>query len=265
MSLRVTILGCGSSGGVPRIGGDWGAADPNESKNRRRRCSILIEKGGGDKWTRILIDTSPDLYDQMFGKSISWLDGVLYTHHHADQTHGINDLRAFFLNRFQTIQTYMDKHCADIITRSFSYCFEPLKGSGYPKFLDFNQIEVGRPIKINGEGGEIEFLPFLLNHGAIDSLGFRFDGIAYTPDVLDIPDESLTALEGLECWIVDALRYKPHPTHFDVSKTLAWIERLKPNQAVLTNMHIDLDYQTLKKELPENVIPAFDDMILTFA
>ena len=266
MTLKVTILGCGSSGGVPRIGGDWGACDPQEPKNRRRRCSILLEKGEGDSWTRALVDTAPDLYDQFYGKNITWLDGVLYTHHHADQTHGINDLRAFFLNRFQSLSVYMDATCADIMRARFDYCFEQVAGSGYPKFLDLRPLEVGKEVRITGEGADITALPILLHHGSIDALGFRFgDKLAYCPDVVDIPEESFAALEGVECWVIDSLRRKPHPTHAHLDKTLQWIERVKPKQAVLTNMHIDLDYQTLKAELPESVIPAFDDMVLKFA
>lgn len=265
MTLRVTILGCGSSGGVPRIGGDWGACDPNEPKNRRRRCSLLLESGEGDNWTRALVDTSPDLYDQFYGKNITWLDGVLYTHHHADQTHGINDLRAFFLNRFQSLKVYMDSSCAGIMRERFDYCFQGVEGSGYPKFLDLQPLEVGKAITINGEGESIQALPFALHHGSIDALGFRFGKIAYCPDVVAIPEESFEALAGVECWIIDCLRREPHPTHAHLEKTLSWIERVRPKQAVLTNMHIDLDYQTLKNELPEGVIPAFDDMVLSYA
>ncbi len=266
MSLRITILGCGSSGGVPRIGGDWGSCDPTEPKNRRRRCSLLVERGEGENWTRLLVDTSPDIYEQLYNKQITWLDGVLYTHHHADQTHGINDLRAFFLNRFKSVPVYMDDFCAKIMSERFDYCFAEVQNSGYPKFLELHKLEAGRPLKIEGEGGAIEILPILLHHGSIDALGFRFDNkVAYCPDVADIPEESFASLEGLECWIVDSLRYAPHPTHAHVEKTLSWVDRVKPQQAVLTNMHIDLDYRTLEKELPQSVIPAFDDMILKFA
>lgn len=259
----MSILGCGSSGGVPRIGGDWGACDPNEPKNRRRRCSLLLERGDGDRFTRILVDSSPDLYAQMFGRNIQWLDAVLYTHHHADQTHGINDLRAFFLNRLKSIPVYMDDVCAGIMRARFDYCFEQL--SDYPKFLDLHRLEAGRKVRLEGEGGDISALPFLLHHGAVDALGFRFGPIAYSPDVADIPEASFEALSDLECWIVDALRYQPHPTHAHLEKTLGWIDRVKPKRAILTNLHIDMDYWTLKKELPRYVEPAFDDMELVFA
>ena len=270
MSLRVTILGCGSSGGVPRIGGDWGACDPHEPKNRRRRCSILVErfsKGDGEgegEATRVLVDTSPDLYDQLFGKNIDWLDGVLYTHHHADQTHGINDLRAFFINRWRSIDVYMDKATADIMTKRFSYCFQAIEGSGYMEFLKLHELQVGQESSISGPGGDITFLPFLLHHGSVDALGFRFGPVAYAPDVVGVPDQSFDALKGVECWIVDTLRYQPHPTHAHLDMALKWIKRVQPKRSVLTNMHIDLDYQTLKRELPQGIEPAYDNMVLDF-
>lgn len=267
MTLRITILGCGSSGGVPRIGGDWGACDPNEPKNRRRRCSLLVEKGEGENWTRLLVDTSPDIYDQFYGKDIDWLDGVFYTHHHADQSHGINDLRAFFLNRFKTLQVYMDSFCAGILGKRFNYCFEEVEG-GYPKFLALNVLDAGQSVKVEGAGGQISVLPFELNHGPINVLGFCFDGkVAYSPDVVEVPADSFALLTNLDCWIVDALRREPHPTHAHLDKTLAWIDRVRPKSAVLTNMHIDLDYQTLKKELSGlemKVEPAFDGMEMHF-
>jgi len=263
MSLKIHILGCGSSGGVPRIGGDWGACDPHEPKNRRRRCSVLVEQGKGNRFTRILVDTSPDLYEQMFEKNITWLDAVLYTHHHADQTHGINDLRAFFLNRLQSVPVYMDDLCASIMTDRFDYAFQSV--SEYPKFLDLHRLEIGKAVTLSGEGGDISALPFLVHHGSIEALGFRFGPVAYAPDVVDIPETSFKALAGIECWIIDALRYTPHPTHAHLDKTLQWIKRVKPQRAILTNLHIDMDYQTLKKQLPQNVEPAFDDMVLEFS
>ena len=265
MSLRVTILGCGSSGGVPRIGGDWGACDPQEPKNRRRRCSILVERfNGAGEATRVLVDTSPDLYDQLLGRGVDWLDGVLYTHHHADQTHGINDLRAFFINRWQSVNVYMDKATAAIMTKRFSYCFQAIEGSGYMEFLKLHELQVGESGKISGPGGDIGFEPFLLHHGSVDALGFRFGPVAYAPDVVEVPEASFSALQGVECWIVDTLRYQPHPTHAHLERALEWLARVKPQRGVLTNMHIDLDYQTLKRELPDGIEPAYDGMVLDF-
>ena len=267
MALKITILGCGSSGGVPRIGGDWGACDPKEPKNRRTRCSILLEKTrDGQKGrtpkgkTHVLVDSSPDFYGQMFGRKIQWLDGVLYTHHHADQTHGINDLRAFFLNRLQPVPVYMDDECANVLKKSFHYGFEPIKGSGYPQFLEHHPIKAGKEITIHGDGGDIQALPFTVNHGPINALAFRFGSIAYSPDVVDIDEIGFAILQNLDCWIVDALRYTPHPTHAHLEKTLHWIEKVKPKQAILTNMHIDLDYQSLKQSLPPHILPGFDNM-----
>lgn len=260
MSLTVTILGCGSSAGVPRVGQGWGACDPNNPKNRRRRCSLLVERAGAAGRTRVLVDTSPDLREQLLDAEVPWLDGVLYTHDHADHTHGIDDLRPLVMARGKRINTYMDKPTEAIVTSKFSYCFKSPPGGEYPPILEVLPLAAGAPVRINGEGGEIAATPFAQAHGGGATLGFRFGALAYSCDVSDIPAESLKALEGLDVWILDALRYRPHPSHFSVDDALAWVGRVRPKRAVLTNLHYDLDYETLRRALPAHVEPAYDGM-----
>jgi phosphoribosyl 1,2-cyclic phosphate phosphodiesterase len=260
----LTILGSGSSGGVPRIGNAWGLCNPDEPRNRRRRCSVLLRLTGEAGETRVLVDTSPDLRDQMLSTGTDTLDAVLYTHEHADHTHGIDELRAFYIRQRHLIPIWADEKTASLLVSRFGYCFVTAPETDYPPILTLNRIVPGEMVRIAGKGGEIAALPFVLAHGNITALGFRVGDVAYTPDVSDIPDESLTALSNLDLWIVDALRPVPHPSHFSLPETLSWIERLKPKRAVLTNMHIDLDYGTLKAELPPCIEPAYDGMILPF-
>jgi phosphoribosyl 1,2-cyclic phosphate phosphodiesterase len=261
MSLKVTILGCGSSGGVPRPALGWGACNPNNSKNRRRRCSILVERTAADGGkTAVLVDTSPDLREQLLDADVTKLDGVLFTHEHADHTHGIDDLRGLFIKHRRRLDAYLDEPTSRALHARFGYCFMTPPGSEYPPILTEHRIVPGRPVVISGAGGAIEALPLLLDHGDIPCLGFRFGNIAYTADLVGMPDASAAALAGLEVWIVDALRHTPHPTHFSLSDALGWIERLKPKRAVLTNMHTDLDYDALREALPPHVEPAFDGM-----
>ena len=261
MTLKLTILGCGTSGGVPRVGNHWGACDPANPKNRRRRCSLLAERAGAGGSTTALVDTSPDLRQQLLDVGVGWLDGVLYTHDHADHTHGIDDLRMVSFNGRRRVDVYYDALTGQQLRERFSYCFK--SRSEYPAILDGHEIRAGEIVKISGPGGAIEALPFRQIHGQGETLGFRFGGIAYSPDVSGLPEESLTALEGLDVWILDALRYTPHPSHLSVEQALAYIARVKPKRAVLTHMHVDLDYETLRRELPEGVEPAFDGMVLT--
>lgn len=263
MSLRFTILGCGSSAGVPRIGGDWGRCDPANPKNRRRRCSLLVETGDGGKRTRVLIDTSPDMREQMLAASVPHIDAVLLTHEHADHTHGIDDLRAFFLSSRQKVPVWADEMTGQMLMARFPYCFYTAPGSDYPPIAALNRLAPGTPVTVGGAGGDITALPIRLHHGNIEALGFRIGNIAYTPDVNGIPAASEEALSGLDLWIVDALKRTPHPSHFCLPDTLRWIERLKPRRAILTNMHIDMDYETLRRELPPGVEPAYDGMVLT--
>lgn len=264
MTNRITILGCGSSGGVPRIGNDWGACDRANPRNRRRRCSALVTRTGEGGTTRVLIDTSPDLREQMLGASVTDIDAVLYTHEHADHTHGIDDLRAFFLMKRSRVQVWADDATGRMLTTRFSYCFYAAPGSDYPPILQLNAMEAGKPVTIEGAGGAITALPFQVHHGTIDALGFRFGDMAYTPDIDGVPEQSISALENLDLWIVDGLRRTRHPSHWSLPQTLDWIARMKPKRAVITNMHLDLDFATLKGELPVGVEPAYDGLELTF-
>jgi phosphoribosyl 1,2-cyclic phosphate phosphodiesterase len=263
MALKFTILGCGSSGGVPRPALGWGDCDPKNPKNRRRRTSLLVERGEGEAITRVLVDTPPDLREQLLETGADWLDGVLYTHDHADHTHGIDDLRGFFLKRRRRVDVYLDEWTANVVRRRFEYCFQSPPGSEYPPIVTEHRLTPGKAVTIQGEGGAITALPILQEHGDIPSLGFRFGNLAYCCDLSGIPLESISALADLDVWILDALRYRPHPSHLSLDEALGWIERLKPRRAVLTNLHSDLDYEVLRGKLPVHVVPAFDGMTLT--
>ena len=260
--LTFTILGCGSSGGVPRLGGVWGDCDPANPKNRRRRCSLLITRETAEGVTRVLIDTSPDMREQLLDAGVGALDGVVYTHSHADHMHGIDDLRQVVFNQRQRLPVWADGPTQEALLSRFGYAFVQPEGSPYPPILDLHTIN--GPVTVTGAGGPVTLTPFRADHGSMDALGFRIGPLAYLPDAVDIPAESWTVLEGLDCWIVDALRRKPHPTHAHLDLTLSWIARAKPARAVITNMHVDLDYATLKAELPGHITPAFDGMTLTY-
>lgn len=257
--LEATILGCGSSGGVPRADGDWGECDPAEPRNRRRRCSLLVRRKGEGAQTTVLVDTSPDLREQAIDAGVRRLDAVLFSHDHADQAHGIDDVRAFFLRQRHQIPAWMDAATrASLLTR-FRYIFE--NTGGYPAILlDRALPEPGRPFAIDGPSGPVPVTPFDQEHGAIRCVGFRFGPLAYSPDVSGLPDETFEALAGVDTWIVDALRYRPHPTHAHLERTLEWIDRVRPRRAIITNMHIDMDYRRLCAELPAGVEPAYDGM-----
>jgi len=265
MTLRFTILGCGSSGGVPRPALGWGVCDPKNPKNRRRRTSLLVERRDGTNITRVLVDTSPDLREQLLAAEVDWLDAVLYTHEHADHTHGIDDLRALFIKRRRRVDVYLDEETAKVMHARFGYCFTSPPGSEYPPIVSEHRLTPGEAITISGEGGPITALPLLQEHGDIPSLGFRFGPLAYSCDLSGMPSETVSALAGIEVWIVDSLRYTPHPSHFSVDDALTWIGRIKPARAILTNLHSDLDYEALRAKLPSNVEPAFDGMTIELA
>jgi phosphoribosyl 1,2-cyclic phosphate phosphodiesterase len=265
MTLNVKILGCGSSGGVPRPALGWGDCDPQNPKNRRRRTSLLVERRNGAGVTRVLVDTSPDLREQLLDADIDWLDAVLYTHEHADHTHGIDDLRALFIHRRRRVDVYLDEPTSRSVRERFGYCFQSPPGSEYPPIVTEHRLIPGEPVSVNGEGGSITALPVLQEHGDIPSLGFRFGDLAYSCDLSGLPDASVAALARLEVWIVDALRYRPHPSHFSLDDALTWIERIRPRRAILTNLHSDLDYDTLRARLPAHVEPAYDGLDLTVA
>jgi len=264
MSLTFTILGCGSSMGVPRVAMGWGVCDPNNPKNRRRRCSLLVERANvqGHR-TRVLVDCSPDLRMQLLDAEVDWLDGVLITHEHADHTHGIDDLRPLFVHKRHRVDVYLDEPTSRAMHARFAYCFMTPPGSEYPPIASEKRLEAGKLVTVNGQGGPIEALPVLQAHGDIPSLGFRFGNVAYSADIKSLPADSVAALSGLDVWIVDALRKSPHPSHFNLDEALKWIGRVKPKRAILTNLHTDMDYAALRTELPANVEPAYDRM--TFA
>ncbi len=265
MTGTITILGCGSSGGVPRIGQGWGACDPDEPRNRRLRCSVLVERGGGGgRATTVLVDTSPDLRQQLLAHAVEHLDAIILTHPHADHTHGIDDVRPLVIHMRSRIDVFMDEPTAEDVRGKFAYIFETPQGSLYPPLLNEGRLRAGQPWSCDGPGGRIAMTPFDLDHGEIGALGLRIGDVAYTPDLNRIPEGSARFLEGLDLWIVDALRYSRHPSHFSVSESLAAITRFKPRRAVLTNLHCDLDYATLRDELPPGVEPAYDGMRLPF-
>jgi len=268
MTLEIRILGCGSSGGVPRLGEGapyWGACDPANPKNRRGRCSILVTKRGPNGETRVLVDTSPDMREQLLAANIGRLDAVLITHDHADQLHGLDDLRVITLNMKKRLDLWSDRRGLDGVMQKFGYCFVTPPGSDYPPILNAHEIpEPFAPFELTGAGGVLPVLAFGQRHGRIRSLGYRFGSVAYSPDVDGLDDEAFAALEGVECWIVDALRYTPHPSHANLAQALEWIARVKPKRAILTNMHVDLDYDRLVRELPPGVEPAYDGMVLSF-
>jgi len=261
----ITLLGTGCSTGVPRIDGYWGACDPQEPKNRRSRCSAMVSiKQESARNLHILIDTAPDLRHQALAYGLSHIDHVLFTHDHADQTHGIDDLRAFTFQKgplpchlnHETFQSLHDRFC---------YVFEGKYG--YPPLLNPNIFSIpGEPLVLESENDcHILVHTFEQIHGPIKSVGYRIGNMAYSSDVSDLDEKAMMSLEGLDLWVVDALRYKPHPTHAHLDKTLSWISDLKPKRAVLTNLHQDLDYLTLSKLLPSGVEVGFDQMSLNFS
>jgi phosphoribosyl 1,2-cyclic phosphate phosphodiesterase len=264
--LEATILGCGSSGGVPRLGGPdnagyWGACDPGNPKNRRSRCSLLARRKSNAGETTVLVDTSPDMRQQLLDAHCASLGGVLITHDHADQLHGLDDLRMAAIHMRRRIDVHTDAAALATIMTRFGYCFVQPEGSSYPPICNAHQIkEPFEQFAIDGAGGSLPVLAFAQTHGHIRSLGFRFGPLAYSSDVNGLDEAAFAALEGVDCWIVDTLRYTEHPSHAHLAQSLAWIERVKPRRAILTNLHVDLDYETLKRELPPGVEPAYDGM-----
>ncbi len=260
--FRFVILGCGSSGGVPRLGNDWGQCDPKNPKNRRLRCSMLVQRINTHGTTSVLIDSGPDMRQQLLRIGIKTLDAVLYTHYHADHVNGIDDLRMVAINIRKRLPVWADECTSDKLKSSFSYIFETPQGSNYPPILELNTIK-GK-IDINGAGGTISFLPLQVNHGELNALGFKINSLAYIPDVYEINYETWPLLKNLKVLIIDALRRAPHQSHTHLGKTLSWIEKLKPEVAYLTDMHSDLDYDTILNETPQDVEPAYDGLELEF-
>lgn len=257
MSLSVTILGCGSSGGIPRGDGDWGACDPAEPRNRRLRCSALVRQTGPSGVTTVLIDTSPDLRQQMLMAQVQHIDALLYTHDHADQTHGIDDLRVFAMRNRRRIPAWMDPPTHAALTKRFDYIFE--NKHGYHALLEARLVPPhGERWSVSGAGGDVPVVTFDQEHGPIRSVGYRLGGLAYSSDVSNLDEAAIDAVRGCDLWIVDALRYAPHPTHAHLDRTLDWIARSDVRRAVLTNLHLDMDYNALKAIVPSNVDVAYD-------
>lgn len=261
--LRFTILGCGASPGVPRIGNDWGACDPKEPRNRRLRSSLMVEQFGEDSGvTRVIVDTGPDFREQVLRAGVGEADAVLYTHSHADHIHGIDELRQFFHNSGHRVPVYADEVTATRLKEAFGYCFETPLGSGYPPIVVEHRVEVGVALVIEGKGGPIEVMPYAQTHGDIQSIGYRFGHLAYSSDVSAVPEESWPLIQGAEVFIVDALRYRPHVSHFSVDQAIEAGRRVGAGLIVLTHMHHDLDYRTLISDLPAGVLPSFDGMVI---
>ncbi len=252
--MKFIILGCGSSMGVPRPDGNFGNCDPKNKKNYRLRCSALIQT----KNENILIDTSPDLRQQLINNQIKNIDKVYYSHMHADQTHGINDLRVFYIKRKKTIPVYADKPTKKYLINNFNYCF--LNNSKeYPPILKLNLINEKMFIR-NGKK-KIPIKPIKVKHGKINSICYIFDKrLAYISDISHIKKKDYRYFKNLEFLILDCLRLKYHPSHLSLKDSLEYINKFKPKKAILTNLHSDLDYSYLKKILPKNISPAYDGL-----
>ena len=263
-TLSVTILGSGCSTGVPRSDGYWGACNPENPKNRRSRCSawFVLKDNKYNGLTSVVVDTSSDFRQQALAAAIPQIDAILWTHDHADQVGGIDDIRAFTFTR-GPIDGYGDEVTLATLSNRYSYVFSG--NLGYPPICRSHSIAPhGTRWAIEGQGGTLPVVTFDQIHGPIKSVGYRIGDIAYSSDISAMPDESFAALDGVKLWIVDAMRYKPHPTHSHIEQTLEWIARVKPDHAVLTNLHQDVDYDAVKAILPPNVEPAYDQMSFAF-
>jgi len=250
------MLGCGGSQGVPTAAGDWGLCDPGDPRNRRRRVSVMIEAGEGDALRRLLIDTTPDFRDQMLDAGVRHLDGVLYTHAHADHLHGVDDLRAFNRVMGRPIPIWANEATLADIHRRFGYAIGTPPGSFYRPTLIPHRFD--GPFQAAG----FDIIPFDQDHGFSRSTGFRIGDFAYSTDVVTLSDADFELLAGVSVWIVDCVRIEPHPTHSHLERTLEWIAKVKPGRAVLTHMDITLDYADLAKRLPPGVIPGHDGLVI---
>jgi phosphoribosyl 1,2-cyclic phosphate phosphodiesterase len=255
--VRVTILGCGTSGGVPRVGGrdgkgEWGAADPADPRNRRTRCSILVQQHG----KTVLVDTSPDVRAQLLAARAETVDSVIWSHEHADQVHGIDDLRPFTFRR-GAIEAWADARTLAILRHRFGYVFQAEGDGFYHALYDVRTLD--GPFTA---AGAVAVVPIPLDHGSIPSLGFRFGDVVYANDVVRMPDEAFPLMQGADALIIDAMRYRPHPTHAHLDLALQWIERLAPRRAFLTNLHVDMDYAELDRRTPAHVHPCHDGLVI---
>jgi phosphoribosyl 1,2-cyclic phosphate phosphodiesterase len=255
--ILVRILGSGASGGTPTIDGGWGKCDPGNPKNRRTRPSIFVEADD----TRVLVDTPPDLRGQLLAAGVSTVSALVYTHSHADHVHGIDDLRAINRALDAPLDVYSDRATLDTIRKRFPYVFEPLNENArfyYKPALVPHLVKPGD----NWIIGRIQVTAFEQHHGFSKTLGLRFGPVAYTTDVVDLSEEAFSVLRGIDTWIIGTLTDRPHPTHCDVDKALAWIRRIRPRRAVLSHLGETLDYDTLAARLPPGVEPAYDGMLI---
>ena len=251
--MKVTVLGCGASWGVPAIGPDWGRCDPADPRNRRRRCSILVES----RDAVLLMDMAPDLREQLLSANVAWLDAVLLTHAHADHLHGIDDIRIVNQLIRKAFPVYASPEALAEVERRFGYALLPA-----PDRPLYRPALIGRPIEGPFTAAGIHIVPFAQDHGYSMSLGFRIGPVAYSTDVTALDETAFAALAGTEIWIVDCMRREPHPTHSHLAKTLAWIERVRPRRAILTHMDQSLDYRELCAELPDGVEPGYDGLTI---
>ena len=262
--FEVTILGSGASGGVPKSDGDWGRCDPLEPRNRRTRCSLAVRRKSSqtsELTTTLVVDLSPEFRQQAVSAELKRIDAVLFSHDHADQTHGIDDIRAFAYRQRSKIPCWADADTVDSLTGRFGYIFKGVRD--YPAIAEFHPCPpYGQEFEIHGPSGAISVQGYEMDHGHVRATGFRFGDVAYSSDVVGLPEASKVLLRNLDVFIVDALRYTPHPSHAHLDLALEWIEELKPKRAVVTNLHVDMDYQTLKRKLPSGVEPAYDGLTI---
>ncbi|MDA7556558.1 MBL fold metallo-hydrolase [Candidatus Pelagibacter sp.] len=252
--MKFVILGCGSSMGVPRPDGYFGNCDPYNKKNFRTRCSALIRTTDES----ILIDTSPDLRAQMLSQKIKKIDKVLYSHMHADQTHGINDLRSFFITSKKQINVFADKVTSKYLRKTFSYCFDTYSRE-YPATLKLNNFN--KKIFIKNKKKKILIKPIKVQHGNVYSICYIIDKkLAYISDVSEIYKKDYKYFKNLRYLIIDCLWYKNHPSHFNLDKALEIVKKFAPKKAILTNLHTDIDYEEIKRKLPKNIVPAYDGL-----
>ena len=259
-SATITVLGCGTSGGVPQLHAGWGKCDPNNAKNYRHRSALLIEQPQHS----LLVDTTPECRLQLIAHDITRITSILYTHTHADHCHGIDETRWICLAGNRALDVYGFADHLDDLQQRFSYAFTPLhpNAKGYYKpVLHSKVLEENNHYTVLG----MPLYTLRLDHGFSEVLGFRIGNFAYTTDVVQLSQGQLDALKGIEYWIVDALRYDPHPTHAHLSRTLEWIAEVKPKQAYLTHMNGDMDYETLVNTLPPGVAPAYDGLRFNIA
>lgn len=265
-SLTLTLMGTGSSGGVPRVGNVWGDCDPNEPRNRRRRCSLLIERERSQakdtpEKTTVVVDAGADLREQLLAAGVKSIEGVVLTHSHADHIFGLDDLRQMAINLRRPIDVWIDNPTRTQVMNAFGYCFHQAADSSYPAFCTERILEPLEPFTIDGPGGSVTINTLIAEHGDINALGVRINNAVYLPDMKRITNpESMSMLSDVQVLIVDALRYNPHPSHMNLEECLAFIKMVNPERAILTNMHGDLDYESVKQKLPPGIEPGFDGL-----